>query len=330
MGLYAAGFFSYELGYTFEETFSSYNLNGFPLIHVGFYKKPTQYNDQFAACGHSGVVKNIRFNIAREKYFEHIDVIRSYIQAGDVYQITYCLKILFDFNGNAFDLYKNLFDMQPVPYAAFIEKDQYSIASLSPELFLYKKGNYIISKPMKGTWQRGKTWFADKLARYQFCRDEKNRAENIMITDLLRNDLGRVGKNIRVPRLCEVTPYKTLFQMTSTVAANIEPDVSLYNLFKSLFPSGSVTGAPKIHAMEIIHELEREPRNIYTGAIGYIKPNKDLFFNIPIRTALINRSDGKGEMGIGGGIVWDSTAEGEWAEGILKARFFTEGIHTGK
>ena len=118
--------------------------------------------------------------------------------------------------------------------------------------------------------------------------------------------------------------------MTSTVAANIEPDVSLYHLFKSLFPSGSVTGAPEIHAMEIIHELEREPRNIYTGAIGYIKPNKDLFFNIPIRTALINRSDGNAEMGIGGGIVWDSTAKGEWAEGILKARFFTHGIHTGK
>jgi len=139
MGLYAAGFFSYELGYAFEETFSSYNLNGFPLIHVGFYKKSTQYNDQFAAEGDACEVKNIRFNIAREKYFEHIDVIRSYIQAGDVYQITYCLKILFDFNGNAFDLYKKLFDIQPVPYAAFIENEKYSMASLSPELFLYKK-----------------------------------------------------------------------------------------------------------------------------------------------------------------------------------------------
>jgi len=149
-----------------------------------------------------------------------------------------------------------------------------------------------------------------------------------MITDLLRNDLGRIGKNIRVPRLFEVTPYKKLFQMTSTVAADIETDVSLYHLFKNLFPSGSVTGAPKIRAMEIINELEREPRNIYTGAIGYIKPNKDLFMNIPIRTALINKENGKGEMGIGGGIVWDSTAEGEWAEGILKACFFTDNHKT--
>jgi para-aminobenzoate synthetase/4-amino-4-deoxychorismate lyase len=325
-GLYVAGFFSYELGYAFEEKFSFYQQNGFPLIHVGCYKKSQQYKDQLAARGHSCEVKNIRFNISQEKYFDHINIIRSYLQSGDVYQITYCLKILFDFHGNAFDLYKKLFDLQPVPYAAFIETDQYSIASLSPELFLYKKGKSILSKPMKGTWQRGKTFFGDIAARCQFYHDEKNRAENVMITDLLRNDLGRIGNNIRVPRLYEITSYKTLFQMTSTVAADIEPKISIYNLFKSLFPSGSVTGAPKIRAMEIIHKLEREPRNIYTGAIGYIKPNKDLFINIPIRTALINRTDGKGEMGIGGGIVWDSTAEGEWAEGILKARFFTDSI----
>ena len=295
--LYVAGFFSYELGYAFEETFSSYRLNGFPLIYVGCYEKPQQYKNQILAAGLSSTVENLRFNISRDKYFEHIDIIRSYLQAGDVYQITYCLKILFDFNGNAFDLYKKLFDVQPVPYAAFIETDQYSIASLSPELFLYKKGSSILSKPMKGTWQRGSTLLADALARFKFKYDEKNRAENIMITDLLRNDLGRIGRNIHVPRLCEITPYKTLFQMTSTVAADIDRDVSLYNLFKSIFPSGSVTGAPKIRAMEIIHELEGEHRNIYTGAIGYIKPNKDLFLNIPIRTALINRSDGKGRDG---------------------------------
>jgi para-aminobenzoate synthetase / 4-amino-4-deoxychorismate lyase len=325
-GLYVAGFFSYELGYAFEEIFSAYRLNDFPVIYVGCYKKSQQHKNRLVASGKAGKVKNIRFNISKEKYFEQIDIIRAYLQAGDVYQITYCMKIIFDFDGNAFDLYKKLFDVQPVPYAAFIETDQYSIASLSPELFLFKKGNSILSKPMKGTWPRGKTVFSDIAARYKFYYDEKNRAENVMITDLLRNDLGRIGKNIHVPRLFEVTPYKKLFQMTSTVAADIETDVSLYNLFKSLFPSGSVTGAPKIRAMEIIHELEREPRNIYTGAIGYIKPNKDLFINIPIRTALINRSDGKGEMGIGGGIVWDSTAAGEWAEGILKARFFTDSI----
>lgn len=325
-GLHVAGFFSYELGYAFEEQFSSYPLNGFPLIQAGCYKKPQQQKDQLVSNSDSCNVRNIRFNISKERYCKHIDIIRSYLEAGDVYQITYCLKILFDFDGTAFDLYKKLFAVQPVPYAAFVETDQYSIVSLSPELFLRKKRKFIISKPMKGTWPRGENFFSDMAARYKFYHEEKNRAENVMITDLLRNDLGRIGKNVHVPRLFEVTPYKKLFQMTSTVAADIEPDVSLYHLFKSLFPSGSVTGAPKIRAMEIIHELEGKPRNIYTGAIGYIKPNKDLFINIPIRTALINRTSGKGEMGIGGGIVWDSTAEGEWAEGILKARFFTDSV----
>ena len=150
-GLYVAGFFSYELGYAFEEKFSSYQQNGFPLIRVGCYKKSQPYKDQLVADGHEGETQNVRFNISQEKYFEHIDIIRSYLQSGDVYQITYCLKILFDFNGNAFDLYKKLFDIQPVPYAAYIETDQYSIASLSPELFLYKSGDSILSKPMKGT-----------------------------------------------------------------------------------------------------------------------------------------------------------------------------------
>ncbi len=325
-GLYVAGFFSYELGYAFEDAFSTYSLNDFPLIYAGCYEKCLPNMNHWDVAGHDYEIKNVRFNISKEKYFEHIDIIRSYLQSGDVYQITYCLKILFDFNGSTFDLYKKLFNVQPVPYAAFIETEQYNMTSLSPELFLYKRDNRIISKPMKGTWPRGKNAFADKSARHQFYHDEKNRAENVMITDLLRNDLGRIGTNIRVPRLFEITPYKKLFQMTSTVAANIEPYIGLYNLFKSLFPSGSVTGAPKIRAMEIIHELESEPRNIYTGAIGYIKPNKDLFMNIPIRSALINRSSGQGEMGIGGGIVWDSTAEGEWDEGILKARFFTDSI----
>ena len=143
-----------------------------------------------------------------------------------------------------------------------------------------------------------------------------------MIADLLRNDLGRVGYNVKAPRLFEVTGYKTLYQMTSTVTASLPEDISLYRIFGALFPSGSVTGAPKIRAMKIIQGLEAEERRIYTGAIGYITPRKNLFFNIPIRTLLIR--NGRGEMGIGGGIVWDSTAEGEWNEGLLKARFVTD------
>jgi para-aminobenzoate synthetase/4-amino-4-deoxychorismate lyase len=160
------------------------------------------------------------------------------------------------------------------------------------------------------------------VAGWRLHYDPKNRAENLMITDLLRNDLGRCGNNIHVPKLFEVAKYNLLYQMTSTVTARVQPDIPLYTLFQSLFPSGSVTGTPKIRAMQVIRRLEDEERKIYTGAIGYILPNKDMFFNIPIRTLLLQGR--RGEMGIGGGIVWDSTAQGEWDEGMLKGRFLRE------
>lgn len=174
---------------------------------------------------------------------------------------------------------------------------------------------------MKGTWPRGRGILADILAPWRLKYDHKNRAENVMIADLLRNDLGRAGINISTPTLFEVARYKTLCQMTSTVTAKIQKDISIYKLLAAVFPSGSVTGAPKIRAMKIIGELENEERHIYTGAIGYITPDKDMFFNIPIRTLLIQGQEG--QMGIGGGIVWDSTAQGEWEEGLLKAKFLT-------
>jgi para-aminobenzoate synthetase/4-amino-4-deoxychorismate lyase len=209
-----------------------------------------------------------------------------------------------------------------MPYQAYIEAGDFKILSCSPEMFLKKQGSEIATKPMKGTWPRGGGGLADLLSPYRLKYDGKNRAENVMIADLLRNDLGRVGARIRAPRLFEVARYRTLCQMTSTVVAKIAPDIAIYDLFASVFPSGSVTGAPKIRAMQIIRELEREERNIYTGAIGYISPQKDMFFNIPIRTVLLRQD--KAEMGIGGGIVWDSTAQGEWEEGLLKARFVTD------
>jgi para-aminobenzoate synthetase/4-amino-4-deoxychorismate lyase len=189
-------------------------------------------------------------------------------------------------------------------------------------MFIKKIAESAVTKPMKGTWQRGSGPVTDLANRLKFQYDEKNRAENVMIADLLRNDLGKVGLKIRAPKLFEVAKYRKLFQMTSTVTGRIDRDISIYKLFSSLFPSGSVTGAPKIRAMDIIRKLELEERKIYTGAIGYISPDKNLFFNIPIRTILIQ--EGNAEMGIGGGIVWDSTAQGEWEEGLLKAKFLTD------
>jgi para-aminobenzoate synthetase / 4-amino-4-deoxychorismate lyase len=320
-GYYLAGFLAYEAGYYFEEKLYKNRQYDFPLIYLGAYKSPQQNKVNLLKPVLADYPKNLRLNITRKQYAVDIDKIRDYIAKGDVYQITYCIKLLFEFCGDPFFLYGQLLKEQPVPYPAYIQTDQFSILSLSPELFIKKNSTHLVTKPMKGTWPRGQGIFFDLIAPLRLKYNRKNRAENVMIADLLRNDLGRLGINIKAPTLFEVARYRTLCQMTSTVTAKIEKDISVYKLFSSIFPSGSVTGAPKIRAMEIINSLEKEERRIYTGAIGYISPEKEMFFNIPIRTLLIKGS--QAEMGIGGGIVWDSTPGGEWSEGLLKAKFLT-------
>jgi para-aminobenzoate synthetase/4-amino-4-deoxychorismate lyase len=324
-GHHLAGFLSYEAGYGFEDKLKTGKTFNFPLVHMGVYEKAKPGSPLLLApsevegLGEGLGVRAAGINISKDKYFKNIERIREYIAAGDVYQITYCVKFNFDFDGDEFSLYKKLKREQPVPYTAYIKDKDFSILSLSPEMFIKKCNTHVKTKPMKGTWPRGNNYLQDILAGRALHKDPKNRAENIMICDLLRNDLGRIGSVVRAPKLFEVAKYLTLCQMTSTVTAKVNKDIPLYTLFKSLHPSGSVTGAPKIRAMEIIREIEPDERRIYTGAIGYITPQKDLFFNVPIRTLLIK--DGKGEMGVGGGIVWDSTPQGEYDECILKAKF---------
>jgi len=323
-GYYLAGFLAYEAGYCFEAKLRKDKLYDFPFIYLGAYKN-VQYAKPGPCAqgpGHANCPEDLRLNITRKQYSLAIGAIRDYIAKGDVYQITYCIKLFFKFNGQALSLYSQLLKEQPVPYPAYIQTDKFQILSLSPELFIKKKSEHLVTKPMKGTWPRGNGMLPDLIAPLRLKYDRKNRAENVMIADLLRNDLGRMGANIKAPALFEVARYKTLCQMTSTVTAKVEKNIPVYKLFAAIFPSGSVTGAPKIRAMEIINKLEREERKIYTGAIGYISPNRDMFFNIPIRTLLIQGN--QGEMGIGGGIVWDSTPDGEWKEGLLKAKFLTD------
>lgn len=324
-GYYLAGFFSYELGYFFEHKLACNINHSFPLIYLGVYKQPlnNKIPQSFKSINHS--FKNSKISISKEEYSKNIEFIRNNIELGQVYQVTYCIKLLFDFLGDSFSLYNCLLNKQPVSYPAFIQTDDFSILSLSPELFFKKSLNHIVTKPMKGTWPREKFFLKDLIARGKFKFDIKNRAENVMIADLLRNDLGRIGDKVKTKSLFDVTGYKTLFQMTSTIEARVEKNIPVYDLFKAIFPSGSVTGAPKIPAMEIIRAIEKEPRYIYTGAIGYITPERNMFFNVPIRTILLRGNSA--QMGIGGGIIWDSTAQGEWEEGKLKAKFITEIIN---
>lgn len=321
-GYYLAGFIAYEAGYAFEEKLLAKTHRDFPLLHIGCYSAPLVRREYFGNKGEYSTISNLRKNITKANYSANIQKIRHFIEIGDVYQITYCIKMLFDFDGSPYNLYRRLLESQAVPYPAYIETKKFHIISLSPEMFLFKKGNFLATKPMKGTWPRHENFFLDIFSPLCLKYDRKNRAENVMIADLLRNDLGRIGKKIRAPKLFEVAKYRTLAQMTSTVTAWVNKDLPLYDLFKAVFPSGSVTGAPRIRAMQIIRDIENEERKIYTGAIGYITPQKDIFFNIPIRTVLLE--NGRGEMGIGGGIVWDSTSEGEWQEGDWKAKFLVE------
>jgi para-aminobenzoate synthetase / 4-amino-4-deoxychorismate lyase len=331
---YMAGFFSYELGYYLEPAFSYQIDTSFPLAFFCAYESPVILDHRSGnfSGGATGlisseeeyIISNPELNISEENYKNNIRKIRDYIRKGDIYQANYTVKYKFDFSGSPFAFYQDLKRKQHVAYNVFARFDDYYVLSLTPELFYRKKGNNIIVKPMKGTFRRGRTVSEDDENRDFLYNDEKNRSENVMIVDLLRNDIGKVseGGSVRVNKLWEIEKYNSLFQMTSTVESILKDNVSTGTLIRSIFPSGSITGAPKIRCMEIIRDLEKEDRNLYTGSLGFFEPSGDSVFNVAIRTILLH--EGKGEMGVGGGIVYDSTPEDEFDECRLKAGFLVQ------
>lgn len=271
---------------------------------------------------------NMHFDLDEAEYSKNISKIKEYICAGDVYQINFTGRYRFTFDGSPLSLYKALKSKQRVSYSAYIRAAGQDILCLSPELFFSIKGQHIVTRPMKGTMPRGRTQHEDQHVAESLRRDSKNRAENVMIVDLLRNDLGRLCQigSVTVPKLFTIEKYNMLFQMTSTVEGILKEDMDYYQVFKSLFPCGSVTGAPKIRAMEIIKELERSPRGVYTGSIGYFAPHSTrairAMFNVAIRTVVLE--NGRGEMGVGSGIIYDSVASDEYVECAIKAHFLTK------
>ncbi len=340
-GRWLAGWFAYEFGYLLEPVLAAL-INVPPstvIADLGIFARPAVFDHRqgralagdwpltaggsppasFRGCE----VSDLRLNQSREDYLQKIKRIKEYIRAGDTYQVNYTLKQLFEFSGSYLDLYGMLRRNQTVCYSACIQAGPRRIISFSPELFFRKKGDRCLVRPMKGTIGRGRTLSEDRQAGERLRRDSKNRSENVMIVDLLRNDLGRLCRmgSVKVQSLFDVEDYETLHQMTSTISGKIGPDTSMLELFTALFPCGSVTGAPKIRTMEIIRELELEPRGVYTGAIGFIGPGGDCCFNVPIRTVVLE--NGHGEMGIGSGIVADSEPEQEWEECLLKSNFLT-------
>ncbi|MEK7396666.1 MAG: aminodeoxychorismate synthase component I, partial [Candidatus Poribacteria bacterium] len=269
-------------------------------------------------------IENISNTVSREVYIHDVEFVRDAIARGETYQVNYTFKHKFNLVGNPMDFFYSLCMKQSASYSAFIKCRDHDILSLSPELFFRRIKDNIIAKPMKGTIKRGVN-SDDDLSKAEELHDSiKDRAENVMIVDLLRNDLGRISNigSVKVDKLFEVERYETLFQMTSTIHGEFK-NVAWLTLFKSMFPCGSVTGAPKISTMNIINNLEKEPRGIYTGSIGYIAPDNASVFNVAIRTVVLDRLNQKCEMGIGSGIVHDSRPVSEYDECLLKADFLT-------
>ncbi len=323
-GWHAAGFVSYEAAPAFDDALHVLDSNGFPLLWFGLYSEPLTIQlpqpKEFSTALDWGATTE------RESYNTAIEKIKDAIANGKTYQVNYTMRLNSEFTGKEWDLFLNLAHSQN-KYAAYIDTGRYVICSASPELFFKLDGDKIYSNPMKGTVKRGRTTREDIEQAEWLYHSTKNRAENVMIVDMLRNDFGRIAEigSVHVPELFTVEKYPTLFQMTSTVQARTKATVT--EIFSALFPCASITGAPKVSTMKIISELETTPRKIYTGSIGYISPNRKAQFNVAIRTALIDKENKQAEYGVGGGIVWDSTSEDEYNEALLKSRVLTERPH---
>ncbi|SAK53498.1 para-aminobenzoate synthase subunit I [Caballeronia catudaia] len=264
-------------------------------------------------------IAGIESSVTRDEFDHAIGAVQEALREGESYQINYTYRLNFDMFGAPLALYRCLRERQAVHYGAFIAlPDGRSVVSCSPELFVEKKGDLLRARPMKGTAPRE----SDPEA---LRNDPKNRAENVMIVDLLRNDMSRVAAtgSVSVPALFSVEPYASVWQMTSTIEARVMPGTSFAGIVRALFPCGSITGAPKYRTMQLIDEIESTPRGLYTGAIGWLDANGDFCMSVAIRTLVVDASKTRGVLGIGAGIVLDSVAADEYEECLLKARFLT-------
>lgn len=323
-GYFLAGYAAYELGYMFEPRLwpLAPALSG-PLLQLGVFDKPRRFDwgEVRGSAGLSRFSPLWTFDAYAARFRQVID----YIRAGDVYQANLTFPLTGTWWGDPLALFAALRVRQPAPYGGLVALGPETILSLSPELFFEQAGSLIRTRPMKGTAPRGTSPEDDHRFAASLIASEKNRAENLMIVDLLRNDLSRVSEmgSVRVTDLFSVETYPTLFQMTSGVEAQLRPGMQLPDLLKALFPCGSITGAPKIRAMEVIRKLETRPRGAYCGSVGMLYPNGEARFNVAIRTLTLSPS-GQATFNVGSGLVFDSEARSEYDECLLKAAFLAE------
>jgi para-aminobenzoate synthetase/4-amino-4-deoxychorismate lyase len=319
-GLWAAGFLTYEAAPAFDRAYAVHGADsGLPLVRFGLYEAPHPLAIDARDGDDAFTMSAWQPAIQPRDYRRAIERIKERIAAGDTYQANFTFSLHAAFQGSPWSFFKSLLRAQDARHSAYVDLGDRAICSASPELFFRLEGDRIVSRPMKGTAPRGLTWAEDRCRGRDLQSSEKNRAENLMIVDMVRNDLGRVAVpgSVRVSELYTVERYDTLFQMTSTVEARTE--APLPEILSALFPCASITGAPKVRTMEILKELELQPRGIYTGAIGYAAPGRQAEFNVAIRTATIDRNLGLARYGTGGGIVWDSSPGDEFEECRTKA-----------
>ncbi len=323
-GLFAAGFLSYEAAPAFDSAMRVLPAGSLPLLWFGLYDTCEDASTPFSQDTKECELGEWEPKMTRAQYSQDVNTIRNHIAEGDTYQINYSFRMRSHFLGDPRGLFLDLVQSQQSRYSAFIETQDFVVCSVSPELFFSLNGDRLISKPMKGTAKRGRTQPEDVASRDQLKSSEKNRAENLMIVDMVRNDFGQVAVagSIGVEEMFALERYPTVWQMTSTVFGKSE--ASLSSIMKALFPCASITGAPKIRSMEIISELESTPRGVYTGCIGFMSPRRQAQFNVAIRTLVLDRKTNVAEYGVGGGIVWGSNDEDEFAECLSKARVLTD------
>jgi para-aminobenzoate synthetase / 4-amino-4-deoxychorismate lyase len=322
-GHWAVLMLAYEAAHVFDAAMITHPANDFPLAWAATFDNPGELPLPGALEDYQ--TTDWQAQISRKAYAAAIQKIHQHIENGDTYQVNYTFPLRCNFTGNSYPWFEDLFAVQEANYCAYINLGRFKILSLSPELFFERTAQRLITRPMKGTMPRGRWLEEDKQQMERLRESLKNRAENLMIVDLLRNDLGKISDigTVKVSSLFEVERYRTVLQMTSTIESVCKPDKSLFDILQALFPCGSITGAPKIRTMEIIRELEDSPRHAYTGTIGVVQPGGDCLFNVAIRTVVIDSQTRQATFNVGGGITYDSTAADEYEECLLKARFLT-------
>ena len=317
-GRWVAGFLSYEAGPALDPALAAHDGGPLPLAWWGVFEAPREVHPAIAGIA-SPIPTDWRPTLSRQRYRSALQSIRQHIAAGETYQVNYTFPLEAQLGEDPVAFFAALYAAQRSRYSAYVDTGRFAVCSASPELFFSLAGERIFTRPMKGTARRGRYPAEDEARGAALRASEKDRAENLMIVDMVRNDLGKIARpgSVEVAELFAVETYPTVHQLTSTVRARTRAPFT--QILRALFPAASITGAPKVSTSRLIRQLEPRPRGLYTGSIGFLGPRRQAQLNVAIRTATVDRSSGLATYGTGGGIVWDSTADSEYEECRAKA-----------